>query len=348
MHHDWVLAGLNLSVAAICGLIGGAATLAATPFLIRHLTAHGILDVPGPRSNHVAPVPRGGGLAIVGPLALVWLGLNVHLPVPAFMWIVLSGVVMLTAISWLDDRHPQPVVLRLLAQALAVALPLLLLPSSMRLAPDLFPMTLERLLLALAWVWFINVVNFMDGLDGLATGQVATASVAVAAIAIAFPALAYPGYATAIAVALAASALAFLPFNWPPARVFLGDSGSVPLGYVTGFLLLMLALAGAPLAALILPTYFIADATGTLVHRLLKGERITEAHSTHLYQRARRAGKSHTWVATRVLVANILLAVSAFFAVTSPLTATVCALFVLGTIGLSLAAAARRNRPTEA
>ncbi|MBV9152819.1 MAG: hypothetical protein JO204_13685, partial [Alphaproteobacteria bacterium] len=155
------------------------------------------------------------------------------------------------------------------------------------------------------WLWFVNLFNFMDGIDGLAGVEAAAIGVGLLLFA-AVGSEMDPGLAAAPA-AIAAAALGFLVWNWAPARIFLGDVGSVPLGYLLGFLLLDQAARGHWEIALILPLYFLADATITLLRRLLRGERVWEAHRSHFYQRAVQRGFGHAAVVQRVVVANIVL-----------------------------------------
>ncbi|MCB1477361.1 MAG: glycosyltransferase family 4 protein [Tepidamorphaceae bacterium] len=334
----------DLTTSIWTALACGAVTLLATPRLARALANSGVLDIPGPRSNHAAAVPRGGGMAIVVPVAVAWACVNLNYGAGAFVWSTWAGFVLLMAVSWCDDLRPQPVRLRLFVQTLAVVLPLATLPAELRLVPDYLPLIIERVCIGLAWMWFLNAMNFMDGLDGLATGQSVTAAGGAFAILAILSQAPFVLVSAPVAAAIAASSLAFLPFNWPPARVFLGDAGSVPIGYGIGWLLLLLLLAGQPAAALILPLYFLCDATGTLIARLVRGERITQAHSDHLYQRARRAGKSHTWVTTRALAANILLAGAAVFSLYSPLEALAAAAVIICALTLAFAASAMSSR----
>ncbi|MBO0738870.1 MAG: glycosyl transferase, partial [Alphaproteobacteria bacterium] len=157
----------------------------------------------------------------------------------------------------------------------------------------------------LLWVWWINLFNFMDGIDGLAASEAAAIGSGLLLFGLcgagagSEPAL--------LAAAVIGAALGFLVWNWSPARIFLGDVGSVPLGYLLGFLLLDLAGRGFWKIALILPLYFIADATITLVRRLLRGERVWKAHREHYYQQAVRYGLGHAAVVRLVITADILL-----------------------------------------
>lgn len=179
------------------------------------------------------------------------------------------------------------------------------------------------LLAALYIVWMINLTNFMDGIDGIAAGE--ALSIGLGAMAVAgvvwldalLDTLGVAGAAAALDPAMAASAamggvaaaaaLGFLWWNWHPARIFLGDVGSVPLGFLAGYLLLRLAESGQWAAALILPLYFLADATITLALRALGGERVWLAHKQHFYQRAVARGMSHAQVVALTLAANAAL-----------------------------------------
>ena len=145
----------------------------------------------------------------------------------------------------------------------------------------------------------------MDGIDGLAGSEAAAIGVGL----LLFSALGSgldPGMAL-LAAPILGAALGFLVWNWSPARIFLGDVGSTPLGYLIGFLLLDLAVRGHWKVALILPLYFLADATITLLRRLLRGERIWQAHRQHFYQQAVRRGLGHAAVVRRVIAADLLL-----------------------------------------
>jgi UDP-N-acetylmuramyl pentapeptide phosphotransferase/UDP-N-acetylglucosamine-1-phosphate transferase len=139
---------------------------------------------------------------------------------------------------------------------------------------------------------------------------------------------------------VAGAAFGFLPWNWQPARIFLGDVGSVPLGYALGWLLLSLAAAGAWAAALILPLYYLADATLTLMRRLARGERVWQAHREHFYQRATQAGRSHAAVVSLVALADAVLIALALGSARWPWAMLAAA---VAAVALLLAVLARRG-----
>jgi UDP-N-acetylmuramyl pentapeptide phosphotransferase/UDP-N-acetylglucosamine-1-phosphate transferase len=164
---------------------------------------------------------------------------------------------------------------------------------------------LDAVAAGLLWLWFINLFNFMDGIDGLAGSEAAAVALGLLLFA-GFGDGRDPGLA-ALAATAAAAALGFLVWNWAPARIFLGDVGSVPSGYLLGFLLLDVAARGGWKIALILPLYFLADATVTLARRLAHGERVWQAHREHFYQQAAQRGLGHAAVVRRVIAADLLL-----------------------------------------
>jgi len=283
-----------LPIALLAGCLG--LSWLATGRLIPWLGARGMVDRPNARSSHDRPVPRGGGLAPVAVTVLAWLALGPIVGAAGAFAVVALGAAALAALGWIDDRRGLAPAPRLVVQAAAVVTGLLALPTET--VPWFGPVAL-----GLAWLWHVNLTNFMDGADGLAAGHTATVALGAAFIATMSgrPDLAW------YALALGGAVLGFLPWNWSPARVFLGDAGSVPFGLLAGWLLLDLALSGAIVAALILPLAFVADATTTLAWRLARGERPWRAHRDHAYQAASRNGRSHAWVATRVIALDAVL-----------------------------------------
>lgn len=278
-----------------------------TRALIALLRQRAVLDVPNQRSSHAAPTPRGGGIAVIGAVALAWACLCATGVLPPASLVVAAAMVGLALVSWVDDLRGLSPGFRLLAQFAAVAAGIWALPSGAVFQGWLAP-GLDAMAAALLWVWFANLFNFMDGIDGIAGSEAAAIGLGLVVVAGADPGVAGP------AAAVAAAALGFLVWNWSPARIFLGDVGSVPLGYVLGFLLNRLALGGQWQAALILPAYFLADASITLLRRLLRGERVWQAHREHFYQRAVQQGLGHDAVVLRVVAADIVLIACAWAA----------------------------------
>jgi UDP-N-acetylmuramyl pentapeptide phosphotransferase/UDP-N-acetylglucosamine-1-phosphate transferase len=271
------------------------ASLALSGLLRRWLLARQILDRPNERSAHTIPVPRGGGLAILAVLLPVWAYVEPGL------WPLLLAAAVLGAAGWWDDVRglgPWP---KLIVQVLAVALGM---HEVGPLTHGFLPLPLDLVLVGLIWLWFVNLFNFMDGIDGIAGVEAVCIGLGLSAIGLWFTDF---GDLAALSTGLAGAVLGFLYWNWHPAKLFLGDVGSQALGFLIGFLLLRITAHGAWAAAIILPLYFLADASWTLARRLIAGENIMAAHAQHIYQQAVRLGRNHGEVASAVLIANLAL-----------------------------------------
>jgi UDP-N-acetylmuramyl pentapeptide phosphotransferase/UDP-N-acetylglucosamine-1-phosphate transferase len=203
---------------------------------------------------------------------------------------------------------------RLLAQAVAVAIALTSLPAEVQVLPVL-PWWPERALLLIGGVWFVNLVNFMDGIDWITVAEVIPITAALVLLA----ALGgVPAAVLIVALALGGAVLGFAPFNRPVARLFLGDVGSLPIGLLLGWMLLVLASHGHLVAAIVMPLYCVADTTITLVRRMLAGQKFWTAHRSHFYQRALDNGLTVAGVIARVAALNGALAALAAVSVARP------------------------------
>jgi len=282
-----------------------------TRALIALLRRRAVLDLPNARSSHVVPTPRGGGIAVIGTSVVVWLALWTQEILPPAGGVIALAAAGLAVVSWVDDLRGLSPALRLLAQFAAIFVGMLVLPHG-SLFQGWLPVGLDAIAGALIWVWFVNLFNFMDGIDGIDGSEAAAIGLGIVLVASVGGAVDLGLAAPAIAVT--AVSLGFLVWNWAPARIFLGDVGSVPLGYLLGFLLLEMARRGEWAAALILPLYFLADASLTLLRRLLRGERVWQAHREHFYQRAVQRGLRHDAVVLRVIAADIVLIACAWAA----------------------------------
>ena len=271
------------------------------PLLQRHALAH-----PNVRSSHKTPTPQGGGIAVIAATVGVVVAC-VLFGVPGLggqaLWLVLAATVFIALVGAIDDIRPIAVMPRLILQVAGVAIVLAALPVDLRVVP-LLPYWLERALLGLAILWFVNLVNFMDGIDWMTVAEVAPLTSGLVLFGLMG---ALPRDATIVALALCGAVIGFAPCNRPVARLFLGDVGSLPIGLLLGWLLVVLAGTGHFAAALLLPLYYLADATITLLRRLANGEPILQAHRSHFYQRAMDGGFSIYQVVGRVFLLNIAL-----------------------------------------
>ncbi|WP_175977751.1 glycosyltransferase family 4 protein [Burkholderia sp. BCC1047] len=279
-----------------------AAAIASTAIL-RVLLATGLAwrlatDIPNDRSLHTLPTPRVGGWGIVPVCIVALLVLAPHL------WLIAVSAAALAAMSQIDDRRGLPARVRFSVHLAAVVALIAVYPAD---AP-------WWLLVGVGFVmvWLTNLYNFMDGADGLAGGM---ALFGFGAYAIAAASGAHPSPDLALtAAAVAGAAFGFLLLNFHPARLFLGDAGSIPLGFLAGALgywgwrtsvwpIWFPVLVFAP---------FIADASVTLLRRLLRGEKFWQAHREHYYQRMVRSGVGHGRTALYwylIMLAGIIVAV---------------------------------------
>tara|TARA_R110001592_G_scaffold20524_3_gene83232 strand:+ start:970 stop:1962 length:993 start_codon:yes stop_codon:yes gene_type:complete len=283
-------------------LVFGAVALGTGP-LISLLRRFQLFDHPNERSSHHRPTPVGGGLLIVAALVPAWLWLG-----GAALFPLALAALGLAAVSLVDDLRRVPTGLRFAGHVAAVAWMLSLNPALAGWLPDAVPGPVALIGVGLGWVWFINLFNFMDGIDGITGVECLGIGLGVVAVT------ALGGGTAALApfgLCLAAAAGAFLIWNWHPAKVFMGDVGSVPLGLLIGWLLLEMAAAGAWAPAVILPAYYLADATWTLGRRILRGEAPWRAHRDHFYQQATKGGRSHARVSLLILGLNALLIAAA-------------------------------------
>jgi Fuc2NAc and GlcNAc transferase len=280
---------------------------ALTGIIRSYAVSRGMVDVPNERSSHVAVTPRGGGLAIViaflgGTVALVALD-----ALPTHFIIALGGGGLLIAcIGWLDDRKGISAASRAMVHLVAAAWAIYWLGGLpwLDLGFTRLPLHLIGALLAvIGVVWLVNLYNFMDGIDGIA---------GVEAISVSIMAGAFAAFSGALNLALACLLLAlatagFLVWNWPPAKIFMGDAGSGFLGYFFAVVAISSEkMNAAPLFVwIVLLGVFLIDATATLIRRIRHGERWYEAHRTHAYQYAVQAGFTHKQVAFAVLGLNL-------------------------------------------
>ena len=294
-----------------------AATSVGLILLLRPALARYALARPNARSSHKIPTPQGGGIAVVAAtFAGVLAGAALASIAPDMLralWPLAAAVVLLAAVGAGDDIFHIPVGPRLILQFVAVGLVVAGLPDDARVIHRL-PWWFERAALLIGGVYVVNLVNFMDGIDWMTVAEVVPVTAGLCAL---FWFGALPLRDAIIAAALLGAAAGFAPFNRPVAKLFLGDVGSLPIGLLMFWLLLQLATRGHVAAALLLPLYYLADATVTLGRRLAKGENVLQAHRSHFYQRATDLGFSVGEVVARVFAVNLLLAALAIVSVSA-------------------------------
>nr|WP_325610918.1 glycosyltransferase family 4 protein [Pseudorhodoplanes sp.] len=320
-----------MAIAALAGILCAIVIVLLRPLMVRYALAR-----PNARSSHTIPTPQGGGMAIVASTLLMAGSVLAHggrmSPSEAAAIAAVFGATLLIAIlGAIDDIRPIEVIPRLLVQAVAVGIVIAALPAQFQMTP-LLPWWLERVMLVFAGLWFVNLVNFMDGLDWMTVAEMVPVTAALALFGMLG---ALPEAGVVVALALLGALVGFAPFNRPVARLFLGDVGSLPIGLLIGWLLALLANKGHLAAALLLPLYFLLDASVTLLRRLARGERLWQAHRSHFYQLATDNGFSVPQIIARVFAVNIVLAVLAYICIRFNTHAVEIAALVAGLIVVS-------------
>lgn len=293
-----------------------------------------MLDMPNARSLHSTPTPRSGGLAI---LAGIVVGVTIHDCAIERGQAVGTALGVLVVVSLLDDVRGTPVFLRLAVHFLSAAIALAVVFDS-----HMFSTGIDSIASILTWigallflVWMINLYNFMDGMDGFAGGMAV----------IGFGAFGYLGWLAdspsfmVLSIIVAAAAAGFLLFNFPPARIFMGDTGSSVLGFLVGVFILWAHQFGLfPLwIGVLVFSPFIADATVTLLRRVLSAERVWEAHKTHYYQRLVQLGWGHR---KTVLVEYGVMCLAALGAVVATRSSPLVQWLLIGLFAVLYSAAA--------
>jgi len=312
----WVLSAVAALIAAL--VIAGLSR--------RYALAHALIDRPNERSSHTTDTPRGGGIGIVVTVlvATTALGYTAIIDTRLALALVVGGSAV-AAIGWLDDHRHVGAGWRALVHFLAAGWALFQLGGVPSLSVGAWTLDVGLFgvpLALLTIVWLTNLYNFMDGIDGIA----ATQAIFVAASAGLLLGLQGSAGSALLCLLIAMACVGFLFWNWPPARLFMGDVGSGFLGYCFAVLAIASENSGElPLAVwLLLLALFIADASYTLLARLLRGDRVYEAHREHAYQYLVRRSDSHRTVTIGWTLLNLLLILplallASFYASTTPI-----------------------------
>jgi UDP-N-acetylmuramyl pentapeptide phosphotransferase/UDP-N-acetylglucosamine-1-phosphate transferase len=318
-------------VALVVVALAAAGVSAGLIVLLSPLLQRYALARPNARSSHSVPTPQGAGIAIIA-ATLVVAGIAASLMGFRIQATLFAATVFIALVGLADDIRPIPVLPRLLLQVAAVGAVIFMTPAEPRIAPML-PLAVERGLLLLASLWFVNLVNFMDGLDLMTVAE--TVPITVALVLLGWIGD-LPAAPTIIAAALGGAMLGFAPFNRPVAKIFLGDVGSLPVGLLLVFSLLQLAWQHQLVAALLLPLYYLADATLTLLLRVTRREPFWAAHRSHFYQRATDNGFTVSRVVGEVLALNVALAALAIASTGVNSIAWRAVLLVVGSVLVAL------------
>jgi UDP-N-acetylmuramyl pentapeptide phosphotransferase/UDP-N-acetylglucosamine-1-phosphate transferase len=294
-------ASLFLLAIVAAAIISAGLTWTIRPMLLKHALAK-----PNARSSHRIPTPQGAGIAVIAATLVVAAAIvigtgasRVNIPVAIF-----GATLFIAIVGFADDLKSIPVLTRLLLQAVAVGAIVFTAPDDLRII-SACPLWLERGLILLAGLWFVNLVNFMDGLDWMTVAEIVPVTSALVVLGL-YNEL--PLSPVIVAAALCGAMIGFAPFNRPVAKIFLGDVGSLPIGLLLGWCLLELASHQHLAAALLLPLYYLADTSVTLLRRVIRREPFWAAHRSHFYQRATDNGFTVWRVVSEVFVLNVVLA----------------------------------------
>ena len=287
-------------------------------YLIIFLKKRKILDFPNFRSNHKSPIPNCAGVIVV-PSILICFFIYIKFGYIGFYpWFYISLITIILFFTCLfDDLYNLSIFPRIVIQTFCVIFGLEVFGSNISefsgnvillnnfIGEQYFIEIFLKFLVAISWLWLVNLFNFMDGMDGLTSCQVSTFSIGIIILSIL-------GYLstdeTYIGLILLSASLGFFVWNKPPAKIFLGDVGSIPIGFIISSLIIYNFLENNNFVPLILLILFhISDSTITLLKRLLKRKNIFKAHSEHFYQNKIRHGYNHKEVLKKIFIVNILL-----------------------------------------
>jgi UDP-N-acetylmuramyl pentapeptide phosphotransferase/UDP-N-acetylglucosamine-1-phosphate transferase len=303
-----MILGSGFFFAVIAAALSAAATFFALPLMIPFLRRHALASVVA-RSSHKTPTPQGAGIAIVAAMVGVFAFAMVFCSFLAVSDRVLlgalaGGAVLIAVLGFLDDVRPLPILPRVGGQFALIFMILYVTPSYVTLFDGALPLPVERIFAGLCLFWMINLTNFMDGLDWLTIVNFVPMTIVLIALSV----LSMPTPLVAVIVApILGGLVGFAPYNKPVAKLFLGDTGSLALGLVGGYALYRVAADVSFFSAIIIPMYLIADASITLIRRLVRGEKIWTPHRSHFFQRATTMGWSVYQIVFTVAGLNIFL-----------------------------------------
>ena len=315
-------------------------TIFSLNILINFLNKKGILDIPQKRSNHSKPKPKCAGLIIV-PIIIVSIFFFIYFDLikPDPWKYICCFALVLFITSFLDDIYNLPSSLRLLVQIISITLTLQLFNSNIN---DFIETTFSqknwlldkgsiqiiiKILLVFMWLWITNLFNFMDGIDGITASQTITFSLGITLLSFNSELLLELKY---LGLIFFSSILGFLYWNQPPAKIFLGDCGSIPIGFlIGGICILSLINLNNFVPTMLLLLYYVLDSSLTLANRVVKKKNIFTAHSEHFYQKKVRNGWSHKEVLLKITITNSILIIFALLYGKYKLPILICSILIV-------------------
>ncbi len=333
MSFSIVNSGVAMYILTASVLVTLILSVIGTKLLIKIMPKLGVIDTPSKRRAHKKPTPRAGGLS---------LALMLPILLPFFEYLISGYVVysikiiavtlLISAISFLDDVKQINVVLRFFVYILCSAVAINQMISPATVLHYELNLYFDIAISTIALGAFLNVYNFLDGIDGITCSQTIHLSVTIIILTLLnYDIIDKPNIVLVICSIILGWSIGFIYYNWHPAKIFMGDVGSITIGFLLGLCMLMIASASFKLfaACVIASLYYIADGGLTILIRLSKGEKIWEPHLQHFFQKATASGKSHKRVVKRIVKCNIGLMTFAITSIYYPLISIVCSVLVV-------------------
>ncbi|MCC8372256.1 MAG: glycosyltransferase family 4 protein [Rickettsia endosymbiont of Pseudomimeciton antennatum] len=309
------------------------ATSFFTWLLIFNLPSFGMVDIPNPRRVHNKITPRGGGLAIV---IVVIIGLITYEYFVTEMLInsikIVPLLLIISTISFLDDLVSIPVFIRLIIHIICSTISIILFLSPALLFHHELPLYVDFVLSIIYLITFLNIYNFLDGIDGISGAESIHLSITILILCyLKYDTIININFIIVLNIIILGCSIGFLIFNWHPAKIFIGDVGSISLGFLLGLCLILISASSIHLfiASSIASLYYMTDGGLTILIRLLNKEKIWQPHLKHFFQKAVRNGKSHKEVVCRIIICNILLMVLSITSLYFPLISIIFAVLVV-------------------
>ncbi|MDR0774814.1 MAG: UDP-phosphate alpha-N-acetylglucosaminyltransferase [Rickettsia sp.] len=314
-------------------LLSFIATSFLTWLLISSLPSFGVVDIPDPRRVHSRITPRGGGLAIVIVVIIALIAYEYFSTKTLINSIkIVPLLLIISTISFLDDLISIPIFVRLIFHIICSTIAIFLFLFPVVLFHHELPLYIDFVLSIIGLIVFLNIYNFLDGIDGISGAESIHLSITILILCyLKSDIIININFIIVLNIIILACSIGFLIFNWHPAKIFLGDVGSISLGFLLGLCLLLISASSVHLfvASSIASLYYLADGGLTILIRLVNKEKIWQPHLKHFFQKAVRNGKSHKEVVSRIIICNILLMVLSIISLYFPLLSIIFAILVV-------------------
>lgn len=314
-------------------LLSFIATSFLTWLLISSLPSFGVVDIPDPRRVHSRITPRGGGLAIVIVVIIALIAYEYFSTKTLINSIkIVPLLLIISTISFLDDLISIPIFVRLIFHIICSTIAIFLFLFPVVLFHYELPLYIDFMLSIIGLIVFLNIYNFLDGIDGISGAESIHLSITILILCyLKSDIIINTNFIIVLNIIILACSIGFLIFNWHPAKIFLGDVGSISLGFLLGLCLLLISASSVHLfvASSIASLYYLADGGLTILIRLVNKEKIWQPHLKHFFQKAVRNGKSHKEVVSRIIICNILLMVLSIISLYFPLLSIIFAILVV-------------------